>query len=87
MRKSVRPAKDTNKTAAAAAEIPDPTLAPAIYIERYGVPRIGSDQWVRCDRAGCFKEEGEQELEDAVGSTKALDDLLREEAEKDFQLL
>lgn len=90
MRKSVRPAKGTNKTAAPAAEIPDPTLAPAIYIERYGVPRIGSDQWARCDRAGCFREEGdqeEQELEDAVGSTKVLDDLLREEAEKDFQLL
>lgn len=81
MRTSARPGKDTKK----AAEIPDPTLAPAIYIERYGVPRTGSDQWIRCERAGCFREEL-QELEDVAGSTQALDDLLREEAEKDFQL-
>jgi hypothetical protein len=80
LRKPVLPAKDTIKGAGR----PDPTLAPATYIERYGVPRIGSDQWIRCDRAGCFNEENE--MDDMGGSTQALDDLLREEAEKDFQL-
>lgn len=83
MRTSIRPAtKDTKK----AAEIPDANLAPALYIERYGVPRIGSEQWIRCERAGCFKEEMPEPVEDA-GSVQALDDLIREEAEKDFQLV
>lgn len=80
--------------AAAAAQTPNPALlAPAVYIERYGVPRIGSEMWIRCERAGCFdtnanNEEvlgGEQEA--VAGSIQALDDLLREEAEKDFQLV
>ena len=84
MRSSVRPtAKDITQKAA---EIPDPTLAPAIYIERYGVPRIGSEQWIRCERAGCFGDEV-QEPEEEAGSIRPLDDLLREEAEKDFQLV
>lgn len=81
LRKPALSAKNPNK----AAERPDPTLAPATYIERYGVPHIGSDQWIRCNRAGCFNEENEMD-DIGAGSTKALDELLREEAEKDFQL-
>ena len=84
--------------AASAAGIPDSALlAPAVYIERYGVPRIGSEMWIRCERAGCFdtnakKEELELQHEQELvgeegGSIQAVDELLREEAEKDFQLV
>lgn len=65
------------------AQIPDPTLAPGLYIERYGVPKLGSEMWVRCKDAGCFDEEREEDLGE-VGNE--LDDFLREEAEREFVL-
>lgn len=80
--------------AATASKTPDPTLlAPAVYIERYGIPRIGSEMWIRCERVGCFdtnaknEELLEREAEEAAGSIQALDHMLREEAEKEFQLV
>ena len=85
-----------NKTAAGAtnSKTSDPTLlAPAVYIERYGIPRIGSEMWIRCERAGCFdtnaknEELLQREEEEVAGSIRAMNDMLREEAEKDFQLV
>lgn len=87
----LRPAKDANKTVA---QTPDTTLiAPAVYIERFGMPRIGSEMWIRCERAGCFDTNTKNEEllggeeEEVAGSIQALDDMLREEAQKDFQLV
>lgn len=83
LRKTALPFRDTTKVA----EVPDATLAPGLYIERYGVPKLGSEQWMRCNAAGCFDEE-EADLQDSArGGPNALDDLLREEAEQDFQFV
>lgn len=68
-------------------------LAPEAYIQRHGVPRMGSDQWIRCYRLGYFDEEGglrqqqRDREEENVGGMDALDDWIREEAERDFQLV
>ena len=69
-------------------EIPDTSLAPAEYIRRYGVPRIGSEMWMRCRAVGCFDEDEGPSLEEifAGDHPHGLDMLLREEAEQDFQL-
>lgn len=79
LRRTVLAPKDTNKPA----ETPDPTLAPATYIARYGVPRVGSEQWIRCKKAGCFDEV--DETGETMEGTKPLMELLREGADVDFQ--
>lgn len=66
-------------------EIPDTTLAPADYLSRYGVPRVGTDIWFRCKRAGCFDEEQGPSFEELMGLDKE-DTFFREEAERDFVL-
>lgn len=69
-------------------EIPDTSLAPVEYIQRYGVPRLGSEMWIRCKTAGCFDEDEGPSLEEIFAGDHpyGLDTLLREEAEQDFQL-
>lgn len=69
-------------------EVPDTSLAPVEYIRRYGVPRIGSEMWIRCKAVGCFDEDEGPSLEDifAGDHPHGLETLLREEAEQDFQL-
>ena len=69
-------------------EVPDTSLAPAEYIRRYGEPRLGSEMWFTCKRAGCFDEDEGPSLEEifAGDNPNALDKLIREEAEQDFQL-
>jgi len=69
-------------------DVPDTSLAPAVYIERYGVPRLGSEMWFTCQMAGCFDEDEEPSLEDGMAGDHphGLDKLIREEAEQDFQL-
>lgn len=44
-------------------------LSPAMYIQLYGTPPIGSDMWYRCHDAGCFTETNDDELEDALKGT------------------
>ncbi|KAL6716206.1 hypothetical protein ACLMJK_005772 [Lecanora helva] len=66
-------------------ERPDTSLAPAVYIQKYGVPEIGSRMWFTCKDAGCFDEDEDPSL-DEIGED-ALDRLIREEAEQDFQLV
>ena len=77
LRKSVLPGKENAK------EIPDTTLAPAEYLSRYGVPRVGTEIWFRCKEAGCFDEEVGESWEQLMGLDKE-DDFLREAAEQDF---
>lgn len=79
LRKSVLPGKEN------AREIPDTTLAPAEYLSRYGVPRVGTDIWFRCKSAGCFDEEEGPSLEELMGLDKE-DAFFRDEAEQDFVL-
>ena len=68
-------------------EVPDESLCPAEYIERYGEPKVGSDMWFLCKQTGCFDKEKPSLEEMFVGSRhKSLDELLREDAEEDFQL-
>lgn len=85
LRKTVVPKKDV-KTGSN--EIPDTSLVPAEYIRRYGVPRVGSEMWIRCRAAGCFDEDEGPSLEEifAGDHPHGLDTLLREEAEQEFQL-
>lgn len=81
------PSRDVTTTAKQQSEIQARALLPpAIYIERYGVPRVGSEMWIRCKDAGCFDqyEDADEEARDA-GSK--LEDLWREEAERDFYLV
>lgn len=82
LRKAILPAPHTNTTKPAVNETPDPTLAPAIYIQRYGIPRLGSEMWLRCQISGCFDED--KEGDDELGGGDGVDDLAREEAERDF---
>lgn len=80
------PSKDVAATKQRA-EIQDRALLPpAIYIERYGVPSVGSDMWIRCKDAGCF-DHHEHEEEGLGGAGGALEDYFREEAERDFFLV
>lgn len=67
----------------------DYTLAPQAYIDRYGVPVVGSEMWIRCKTAGCFDElESSSEREEEGRSRiTALEDLFRQEAERDFELV
>lgn len=88
-RKSVLPlaGKENNKKTIT----PDTTLAPAEYISRYGVPRVGTDIWFRCQGAGCFdkEEEGDDEegqsFEELMGLGKE-DLFLNDAADQDFVL-
>lgn len=67
----------------------DHTLAPQVYIDRYGVPKVGSEMWIRCKTAGCFDElesSSEREEEERRRIT-ALEDLFRQDAERDFELV
>lgn len=85
LRKIVLPKKDVKTSSN---EIPDTSLAPAEYIRRYGVPRVGSEMWIRCRAVGCFDEDNGPSLEEIFAGDRphGLDTLLREEAEQDFQL-
>lgn len=85
LRKTVLPAKATKTDENA---IPDTEMAPADYIQRYGVPKFGSEMWVRCKNSGCFDEDEGPSLEEVFsrGQPAGLDAYLREEAEQDFQL-
>ena len=85
LRKTVLPTKATKTNENA---IPDNEMAPADYIQRYGVPKFGSEMWVRCKNSGCFDEDEGPSLEEIFsrGQPEGLDAYLREEAEQDFQL-
>lgn len=80
LRKTVLPKED--------AKMPDTSLPPAEYIQRYGVPPLGTEMWLRCKIAGCFDEDEGESLEEifAGDHPHGLDTLLREEAEQEFQL-
>lgn len=80
IKKSVLPEKTTP---AGSDETHDTTLAPALYIQKYGVPPVGSQMWIRCFNYGCFDEDDEE----IVAMMKGVDvaKLLDDEYE-DFQL-
>lgn len=67
----------------------DHTLAPQVYIDRYGVPMVGSEMWIRCKTAGCFDvpESSPERAEEGRSRIAALEDLFRQEAERDFELV
>ena len=84
LRKTVLPKKEIRT---GSNEIPY-SMAPAEYIQKYGVPREGSEMWTRCRTMGFFNEDEGPSLEEifAGDHPHGLDTLLREEAEQDFQL-
>lgn len=84
MKQSILPKKPT--ATSAPAEIPDTTLAPAVYIQRYGVPPTGSEMWIRCFNYGCFNRDDDG-LEDALQGTTPANLFEEDEAEADFQLV
>ena len=65
------------------AMVPDTTLAPALYIERYGNPPIGSEMWAKCLALGCFDSNAE---EDPNVGREVGKDFVEEDAEREFQL-
>ena len=79
LRGTILPSKESGKQHQK--EVPDTTLAPAVYIQKYGIPEEGTEMWWRCKRWGCFDEDKE---EDDMWTTGR--DWLREEAERDFEL-
>ena len=81
LRKTVLPKKDESVP-----EAPDTTLAPALYIKRYGEPVYGSEMWRRCNAAGCFNHD-DGDLEDALLGRVPRDELANEEAGRDFELV
>ena len=76
----------TGTTGGPPVEIPNTTLAPATYIQRYGIPPAGSEMWMRCFRHGCFNEDDDG-LEDALQGVTPADLYEEDEAELDFQLV
>jgi len=79
-RKNVGPAA----TKPVAEEVPDTSLPPAVYIARYGEPKVGSRMWDRCLEAGCLYGREQEEVPDLGG--RSLEELLREGAEEEFVL-
>ena len=67
------------------AEIDPHQLSLEEFIHHYGIPKIGSDKWVECKRAGCFDED-EETLGDEIAARDRLADMFREEAQKEFIL-
>ncbi|KAI9844969.1 MAG: hypothetical protein M1830_007572, partial [Pleopsidium flavum] len=83
IKKSILPNKST--TVNTSAEVPDTTLAPAVYIQKYGIPPIGSDMWFRCNDYGCFDDDDDNVDDAFKGITPA--NLFMDEDESDFQLV
>lgn len=59
-------------------------LSPAMYIQLYGVPPIGSDMWYRCHDAGCFDSSNDDEIE--ADLKKSAPPPLFDDADDGFQL-
>ncbi|KAL9026757.1 MAG: hypothetical protein Q9196_004627 [Gyalolechia fulgens] len=86
MRRSVLPGKENQNIDI----VPNYSLAPTLFIQKYGVPRYGSEKWLECKLAGCFDEEKKDPNEDLGDTVSAENDKLakyfQEEAEKEFVL-
>ncbi|KAL8832458.1 MAG: hypothetical protein Q9170_004869 [Blastenia crenularia] len=85
MRKTILPGKENQ----GAEMIPNYSLEPALFIQKYGVPRYGTEKWLECKLAGCFDEN--KDVNNDLGDTvTAKDEVLakyfQDEAEKDFVL-
>lgn len=85
MRKTVMPGNNSPEREMG----PDYKLAPAVFIQRYGVPKFGTQKWLECKSSGCFDENTEVH-EDLGAKVTAENDGLakyfKEEAEKEFVL-
>jgi len=57
-------------------------MKPAVYIARYGEPKMGSRMWDRCLEAGCLYGREQEEVPGLEGPS--LQELLREGAEEEF---
>ncbi len=82
MKNSILPKDGVTKSASAGR--PDTTLAPAMYIHRYGIPPVGSEMWLRCLNSGCFDDD-EGDLDDAIKGITPGSVFEDDEAESDFQ--
>ena len=63
-------------------DIPDTSLPPALFMEKYGMPSIGSEMYLRCKQAGCLKEDDNV---DEIRGAERLEALWREQAEEEFE--
>lgn len=84
IKKSIIP-RNSNTTNTSG-EVPDTTLAPAVYIAKYGMPPIGSDMWIRCKNYGCFDDD-DDDLDDVFKGITPSSIFKDEETETDFQLV
>ena len=78
---NIRKSSAPGKNAQAAAELPDTSLPPVLYIQRHGEPKWGSEMWFKCRNAGCFDEDQDDVLD--IGEP-VFSDFLQEEAEREF---
>ncbi|MCJ1251065.1 hypothetical protein MMC30_008296 [Trapelia coarctata] len=74
----------TNPAPATQNEEPDTSLSPGLYIQRYGVPRMGSEMWHHCQRSGCFDEDDKEEEREREDGRLKLERMWMEEAEEEF---
>lgn len=65
---------------------PDTSLSPVLYIQRYGVPRVGSEMWNLCARSGCFDDDDGEEVREREEGRLRLEAMWRREAEEEFVL-
>jgi len=69
-------------------EEPEERLSLDGYLRKYGVPKVGSEMYLRCWNAGCFDGEGrvifEEERSEDDGVRERLEGLFRRDAEEEF---
>ena len=80
MQKSAMPGKENER------KTMDATLTPAEFVASYGIPKEGTDMWMRCKEVGLFEDEEEQLSAEDIWGFDNGNDFLRDGAEEDFVL-
>lgn len=80
LHESVMPGKENER------KMPETTLAPIEYVARYGIPKVGTEMWMKCKQAGFFEDEEERLSAKEIWGYNEENDFLREAAEEDFVL-
>ena len=65
-------------------ETPDTSLPPALYIHKYGMPKVGTEFWRLCKDFGYFDEDNTAADFHGVERSK---DIWKEQAEEEFQFI
>ena len=63
-------------------KMPDTSISPDVFLERYGVPKLGRNMHIRCKNADFLREE---DRTDEIRGAERLEALWREQAEEEFE--